>query len=66
MDKKLYLVILKVDAEKMAILGTTQTSEQAFEIIRNFLVQNENIKTEQMFVEQYSYEKDLKILDYKE
>lgn len=66
MDKKLYLVIFQVDADKTAILGSTQTSEQAFAIVRDFLSQNENIKTEQIFVEEYSYEKTLKILDYQE
>lgn len=66
MDKKLYLVVFQVDADKTAILGSTQTSEQAFAIVRDFLSQNENIKTEQIFVEEYSYGKTLKVLDYQE
>lgn len=66
LPKNMYLVILQVDPEKEAILGTTFDYKQAFAIAQNFLNQNENVKSEQVFVEEYEFKKVLKILDAKD
>lgn len=65
-DKKLYLVIFQVDQDKVAYLGTSPDYKQAFAIAQNFLNQNPNVKSKQVFVEEYFFKKVLKIVDIKE
>lgn len=63
LPKNIYLVILQVDPEKEAILGTTFDYKQAFAIAQNFLNQNPDVKSEQVFVEEFISQKELKILE---
>lgn len=63
MDKKMYLVILQVDPQNMAYLGTTPQREQAFAIARDCLNKNPTLKTEQIQIEEYFFKNCLKILD---
>lgn len=65
-DKKMYLVIFKPNEQQVNYLGTTFDYKQAFAIAQNFLNQNENVKSEQVFVEEYEFKKVLKILDTKD
>lgn len=65
-DKKMYLVIFKQNEQQTAYLGTALNYKQAFAIAQNFLNQNENVKSEQVFVEEYEFKKVLKILDAKD
>ena len=64
-DKKMYLVVFKSNEQQVNYLGTTFDYKQAFAIAQNFLNQNENVKSEQVFVEEYFLKKVLKILDIK-
>ena len=64
-DKKMYLVVFKPNEQQVNYLGTTFDYKQAFAIAQNFLNQNENVKSEQVFVEEYFLKKVLKILDIK-
>ena len=64
-DKKMYLVVFKSNEQQVNYLGTTFDYKQAFAITQNFLNQNENVKSEQVFVEEYFLKKVLKILDIK-
>lgn len=65
-DKKMYSTIFQIDKDKQQILGVTLDYKQAFAIAQNFLNQNENVKSEQVFVEEYEFKKVLKILDAKD
>jgi hypothetical protein len=65
-DKKMYSTIFQIDKDKQQILGVTLDYKQAFTIAQNFLNQNENVKSEQVFVEEYFLKKVLKIVDIKE
>lgn len=65
-DKKMYLVVFKLNEQQVNYLGTTFDCKQAFAITQNFLNQNENVKSEQVFVEEYTFNKVLKILDAKD
>lgn len=65
-DKKMYSTIFQIDKDKQQILGVTFDYKQAFAIAQNFLNQNENVKSEQVFVEEYEFKKVLKILDAKD
>lgn len=64
-DKKMYLVVFKPNEQQVNYLETTFDYKQAFAIAQNFLNQNENVKSEQVFVEEYFLKKVLKILDIK-
>lgn len=65
-NKKMYLVVFKPNEQQVNYLGTTLDYKQAFAIVQNFLNQNENVKSEQVFVEEYFFKKVLKIVDIKE
>lgn len=65
-DKKMYLVVFKPNEQQVNYLGTTFDYKQAFAIAQNFLNQNESVKSEQVFVEEYFFKKVLKIVDIKE
>ena len=65
-DKKMYLVVFKQNEQQAVYLGTALDYKQAFAIAQNFLNQNENVKSEQVFVEEYFLKKVLKIVDIKE
>lgn len=64
-DKKMYLVVFKQNEQQTTYLGTTLDYKQAFAIAQNFLNQNPNVESKQMFVEEYFFKKVLKILDIK-
>jgi hypothetical protein len=61
MLENIYLVMLDTQ-----IVGNALTQEQAFEVARNLLHNNPNVKTEQVFVKEFSFKKDLKIVDTQE
>ena len=65
-DKKMYSTIFQIDKDKQQILGVTPDYKQAFAIAQNFLNQNESVKSEQVFVEEYEFKKVLKIVDAKD
>lgn len=65
-NKKMYSTIFQIDKDKQQILGVTPDYKQAFAIAQNFLNQNESVKSEQVFVEEYFFKKVLKIVDIKE
>lgn len=64
MDKKVYLAMFKDSHENLICLGSClDNSEKAFDIIKNFLHSNPTIPIENVWVEEYFYKKDLKIID---
>lgn len=65
MLEKVYLIVIDKE-EQVEVLGSALTEEQAFEIAHNLLGNNPQVKTEQIYVKEYNFKKDLKILDYQE
>ena len=60
---KIYLVTIQIDQDKQAYLGTTFDQEQAFEIVRQFLTQNDNFPIENIWVDEFTHERKLTIIE---
>jgi len=65
MDSKIYVVIFQQNEQQKTYLGTTFNYKQAFAIAQNFLSQNPNVESKQMFVNEYFLKNIKKIVDIK-
>ena len=65
MEKQMFVSIYQPNENQTNVLGVTENKEQAFAIITDVLKNNPQVKTEQVFVEKFIYEKTLKIIDNK-
>jgi hypothetical protein len=69
MDKMYLTVFVQETGEgetQTQVLCSTFDYVQAFKVAQDLLHNNPNVKTEQVFVKEFIFKKDLKILDYQE
>ena len=62
MEKTLFSVIVK-NNEQENIIGVYPNQEQAFETLRTILSQNPTLTIDNIWVEEYSFKKCLKVID---
>ena len=66
-DKKLYMAVFQgAEDQPEQILGVEMTIERAWQIVTGVMSQNPGANANQFRVKEFTYQRDLKMLDYQE